>query len=368
MRFLVVLVLLAGCRELLGFEDPVVAPDASGLTVGFEIAASAVDESSGTIEIAVVLSEPSDHAVTVDYSASGGDATNPDDFVETDGTIGFAPGQVRQVISLAIVEDTVEEPDERIDFTLSRASGASLGTAAHEITISANILPRVQFTVATASETEQTGTVTLVAQLDIPTPVDVEVDYELGGNATAGADYTLANGSFTFLAGTQTVTLPIPIVDDVSDEDDESIIVTLTNPSPKLIIGGTNASSIVITDNDVPPVVSFDPAEINMTAAEGDGGGTISFTYDVTLEPASGKIVTVPIVFSGQALNPFDYSVGTALPITFMPGVTRRGITLVILRDALNENNEQIVMTIGAATNATTGALTQRTHTIVDDD
>ena len=62
---------------------------------------------------------------------------------------------------------------------------------------------------------------------------DVTVDYAVTGTATgSGTDYTLANGTLTINAGSTSGTITIAsIVDDTADEANETVIVTLSNPS-----------------------------------------------------------------------------------------------------------------------------------------
>lgn len=77
--------------------------------------------------IAVSLSEPAASAVTVDYAATGGNATRGMDYNLTDGTLTFAPGEQTADISLTVIDDSLEESDETVVFELSNAAGAKFG-------------------------------------------------------------------------------------------------------------------------------------------------------------------------------------------------------------------------------------------------
>ena len=49
---------------------------------------------------------------------------------------------------------------------------------------------------------------------------------------SSGTDYTLANGTLTINSGTSSGTITIAsIVNDTLDEDNETVILTLSNPS-----------------------------------------------------------------------------------------------------------------------------------------
>ena len=52
------------------------------------------------------------------------------------------------------------------------------------------------------------------------------------GTASAGADYTQTTGTLTFTAGETAKTVAVPVLDDVHDDDGETLTLRLQNPSP----------------------------------------------------------------------------------------------------------------------------------------
>src|SRR5439155_3607389 len=67
--------------------------------------------------------------VTVDYAVTGGTATGGGvDYTLANGTLTFAPGVTTRDISIALVNDTLDEEDETIQITLSNPNEATLGT------------------------------------------------------------------------------------------------------------------------------------------------------------------------------------------------------------------------------------------------
>ena len=98
----------------------------------------------------------------------------------------------------------------------------------------------------------------------------------------SGTDYTLANGTLTISAGNTSGTITIAsIVNDTLDEADETVILTLSNPS-NATLGSDDVHTYTITDNDNPPVVDF-----NTTSSNG-------------AESVSSKALTVDPVASGR--------------------------------------------------------------------
>ena len=92
------------------------------------------------------------------------------------------------------------------------------------------------------------------------------VDYAVTGTATgSGTDYTLANGTLTISAGSTTGLITIAgIIDDSLDEVDETVIVTLSNPS-NATLGSDKVHTYTITDNDNAPVLtSIQPVQVEL--------------------------------------------------------------------------------------------------------
>ena len=81
----------------------------------------------------------------------------------------------------------------------------------------------------------------------------VTVPYTLSGTATAGDDYTgTGTGSVTLAAGATSATITVPVKGDVLDETNETVEVTLGNPTNADISSAQNAGTAegIITDDD----------------------------------------------------------------------------------------------------------------------
>ena len=93
---------------------------------------------------------------------------------------------------------------------------------------------------------------------------NITVDYAVTGTATGlGTDFTLANGTVTINAGETSGSITIAnIIDDSLKEVDETVIVTLSNPS-NATLGSDSVHTYTIIDNDTPPVVNFKATSSN---------------------------------------------------------------------------------------------------------
>jgi hypothetical protein len=159
---------------------------------------------------------------------------------------------------VTLIPDTVDEPNETVELTLSNplldgGAGLGLGTpAVTTVTIADNdTAGSVQFSAADYGVAEHGGSVTLTVTRTGGTSSQATVDYVVtGGTATAGSDYTLLPGTLTFGLGETTRALTIPIVDDTLVEGTETILLALTNPGGGLALGPRAAATVWILDDD----------------------------------------------------------------------------------------------------------------------
>ena len=92
--------------------------------------------------------------------------------------------------------------------------------------------PTVDFNLTSSSAAESSSSANLTVDLSDSYSENVTVDYTVTGTATgSGTDYTLANGTLTIASGNTSGTITIAsIVNDTLDENNETVIVTLSNP------------------------------------------------------------------------------------------------------------------------------------------
>ncbi len=166
-------------------------------------------------------------------------------------------------------------------------------------------LPGVGISLVEESVGEDAGTVSLTFTTTNTFATDVELSYELGGTATADADYTVSQGTLILEAGTTSVNQSLSIIDDAEVETDETLIVTL-----KLVDGATefisNNSSVTltITDND-----SFAYENGILVLHEGNffgGNASVSFITE-DLSTTTNDIFTelndIPLGDVGQSMG-----------------------------------------------------------------
>ena len=88
----------------------------------------------------------------------------------------------------------------------------------------------VQFAQTLSTAPNESGTASLSVTILGASTLPVTVDFAVtGGSATNPADFSLAAGTLTFVPGETAKAIDIVLNDDSLDEEDETIVVTLSN-------------------------------------------------------------------------------------------------------------------------------------------
>ncbi|HKR14088.1 MAG TPA: Calx-beta domain-containing protein [Pyrinomonadaceae bacterium] len=237
-----------------------------------------------------------------------------------------------------------------------RGDGALIGAfpqaAAPAVTLSDSVNVN-----ETAGGTNATFTVTLSA----PTTHRVTVEY-LAGNGTAeqDLDFTATSGALVLQPGTTSGNISIPILDDLLDEEDETINLRV---APNIGTIADNENTVTILDNDPTPTISIGDAT---AAIEGDTFPGALLSFPITLSAPSGRsiIVTYAAAPNTASFSDFFPSFST---ITLNPGQTTEIIVVPITPDRLAEGDESFFVNLSQPNNVTIND-GQATGTILDDD
>ena len=127
------------------------------------------------------------------------------------------------------------EPDSHAAVTVRLPAG-SVETAdgrGLERAVSATVAGPVGIAVADARVDENGGApLAFAVTLSRPASERLTVDYATAdGSAQAGMDYTAASGTLTFQAGESSQTVNVTVLDDSHDDTEETLTLTLSNPS-----------------------------------------------------------------------------------------------------------------------------------------
>jgi CSLREA domain-containing protein len=234
-----------------------------------DIATPEGDTGTSSAQFTITLSPSSGFPVTVLHSTSPGTATSGDDYFPSGGDlVVFAPGETSKTISITVRGDRNVEPDETFFVNLSDPTKATISDAQGQGTIveDDSTPPGLKFTATNYFESESTAppVVTVTRTGDISG--EAAVDYATSdGTASERSDYTAALGRLRFAAGEDSKTITVLVSDDRFDEANETINLTLSNPTGATLVE-PSTTTITIQDNDAAdgpsPVASgqnFDP-------------------------------------------------------------------------------------------------------------
>ncbi|GAA4035364.1 hypothetical protein GCM10022409_20000 [Hymenobacter glaciei] len=220
--------------------------------------------------------------------------------------------------------------------------------------------------------TTYTFTVNLSPAATTATTVQVSLD-AASSTATSGTDFTFVSPTtVTFPAGSTSQTVTLTVTGDTQPEADETVVLTLTNPSTGNSVGSASTHTLTITNEDGQPLtLSF--ASASGTIQEGNTG-TRTYTVNVTLSggPVPPTMVAQINVDAANstANSPSDYTLNTTSVSFFSGGPMTQPVTVTVNGDATYEPSETVRLVFGpvAPVPVVFGPPSTHVLTIVNDD
>jgi hypothetical protein len=309
----------------------------------------------------VQLSKSYHLPVSVDFATTDGSALAGSDYVATNGTLAFAPGQTVQTFAVTVMGDEIDETNKTFVVTLTNPANAALGVPQANATIVDDDPLALAISDVSLREGESgTSNALFTVTLSKPYHLPVSVDFSTAdGSALAGSDYTATNGSLTFAPGETTQTISVALNGDPTDEANENFFLNLTN-SVNVTLTDVQAKATIVDDD---PLVLSIP---DISVLEGYTG-TSAALFTVRLSKPMSVPVSIDFATAdGTAKAGSDY-VSTNGTITFPPGETNRVIEVAVIGETLDEGNETFLVNLTSPVNVTLTD-TQARATIVDDD
>ena len=284
-----------------------------------------------------------DYTFGYDVLIRSGNAAAGVDFEDVAGTVTIPAGTTSGTIAVPTFQDALVEGDETFSLTLNGSGGLAVGDRGGEGTILDDDLPAI--TLGDASVTEG-GDLVFEWTLDQPGVAAGSFDFAIDpGTAAAGDDFADVSGTVNVPAGTTSGTITVATTDDLEAEDDETLVLFLSNLAG--LAAGDTAGDGLIRDNDV-----LVP-EVSVSDAAADEGGTLTFT--VSLSAATTVPVSVGYAtFNGTALAGADFT-AAAGTLTFAPGETSKTVDVAALEDDLIEEPEYFTLSLRRPEGVTLG-------------
>lgn len=351
-------------------------PTRSDASIAFEASHSATaDEASALHPVTVVLTLRGGgrlaRPLTVDV-ATGTTTQAPGSATPHSATVGTDVAGVRQrlvfprgskdgatrTVLLPILDDALLEGDETVALRLANPVGGALGRrTAHTVTLTDDEHAAFAFATATSATSDESSTAHTVAVALEGTPGatlanDLFVDVErVRGSATPGSDFAFAATSLHFPAGSPigvTVDATLDVLDDTATEGDETVILTLRDPSAPAVLGATSLHTFTIADDD------FGPAPTVLGSArflDTDGSGTAN-AGDRVVVPFSDPVTVGSSATDALALLVAGDAFGNGAQLSAGPAANEVSITLGV-GPSLKARHDFDVQSVGA--NAATG-------------
>ena len=302
----------AGDGAWSGTETGTPLPDDIPITLQWEETSFTVAEDAGSVVLTAVftttLDSPPEADFTFDVTLTTTDSgtTQGDDYTAPPSSATFVASAFSQTdvngqqryrttrdFTVAIIDDTVDESNEsfrvRLAYLTPGLPHLQGGSSTAVVTIQDNEHVPVTLSWEQPDLTvgENTGNATLrayaITTVDKRPEDGFAFDASIStsdGSATQPDDYTQVDDTVTFSRNDfSRVTVngerryraakqvPVPIVDDTSDEDEEDFTVTIeyANPGALHLQGGPAVMTVKITDNDfVPVTISWDQSFVSV--------------------------------------------------------------------------------------------------------
>ena len=263
---------------------------------------------------------------------------------------------------------TVVQADLDADGVTNKASASLDGVTSNEATATvpwkapqASIEPQVSIELA-VQVTEDAGTAEVAVSLSESSLQTVTVDYATSdGTATAGTDYVASSSTLTFAPGITEQKIPVTVINDGVDEEEENETFTITLTGPNNASLDANSGTVTITDDDDPAVT----ANFGQASYSVDEGSTVEVAVTLNADPEREVAVLLTHVPQGGA-GSADYS---SVPgsLVFQIGDTEKSFTFTATADDIDDDGESVVLGFGTMPDRVTAGTTA-TVTITDDD
>lgn len=270
-------------------------------------------------------------------------------------TVEFVTGSADAELTVATVDDEVDESDAAITATIGAGVGYRVGdpSVATVTVIAGESLPVV--TVAGgASVTEGTNatfTLTRIGALTEALSVNVEVTQEGGVTTETGSKMV------EFAVGLANVELTVATVDNEIDEKLNRGSITATVKSGTgYVVGDPSAATVTVTDDDLPTVT---------IAGSSSGTEGMNVTFTLTRVGATTNTLTV----NAEVTQDGDVTTETGSKmVEFAANSSTVTLTVTTVDDEVDESGSTITATVKSGADYVVGDPSTATVTVTDDD
>jgi hypothetical protein len=222
---------------------------------------SVAEDGTAIAAVTVTRTLGSSGAVSATLNLGGGSATggsqpfvNGVDYDNNPLVVSFANGETSKVITVPINADSLIESDEIVNLSLTNPTGgATLGNQTTAVLKIVDESVQLNFSAA-GFKVNEDGTAIAAVTVTRTGITNKAVGATInlaGGTVTAGADYDNSPIAVTFASGETSKVVTIPVNQDTLREGNETVNLSLTNPTGGAGIGSQGNAVLTLQDDDV---------------------------------------------------------------------------------------------------------------------
>ena len=286
------------------------------------------------------------------HDGSGGLIADPGELTLHVGGLEVGPGATLAAFAQAGVAtlggvDNAWRVGERVTVRLFRTSSDTALPPAG---------PGVSVTDAAVAKASGTPLRFRVA-LDAPSASPVSVRYRTGdATARAGEDYVAARGAVRFAPGETVQTVEVAVMADSHGESEETLLLTLSQPSPQHVRIDDEEATGTITATEL-PTVSIE------TSSPVSEGAVASFLLQRTGETAQALAVALEVTETGSVL-----SAEPPTSVTFVAGSASAPLSVATEDDEVAEAASMVTATVSSGTSYMVDGTSGSAEVVVADD
>ncbi|MDQ6622659.1 MAG: hypothetical protein M3Y86_04135 [Verrucomicrobiota bacterium] len=348
--------------------------DADTSTVQFSSAAYQVSETSPKATITLVRTGNLNQSGVVNVATVPGTAQPDRNYITTNASITFAPGESTKTFEIPLINDNVVTGTLYFDVGLSAASGSPL-------LVGGITSARVSITDAAPSNTvEFIQSEFSIAQDGVAAKITVRLNRAPGSNdtvsvnyststftgsgeaAAANIDYTPVSGRLTFAPGETIKFFQVPVIDNGQIANTKKVALNLDTPTSNAFLGIASATLNIVNVHSA-GTIQFSAAQYSVL--ENNGAVTLTVLLDRTGD--TNRTVTVDYATSPGSAGTNRF-VPTSGRLTFAPGAAVATISVGIINDSFIEPPQSFTVSLSNPQNAVLGATSVANVIIQDDD
>jgi uncharacterized delta-60 repeat protein len=192
------------------------------------------------------------------------------------------------------------------------------------------------------------------------------------GTAQAGTDYNAVSGTVTFSSGQLVASFQVPVINDSTNESNETVNLTISNVTGTGTLGAQTTSLLTIINDDT-PTVQFTLR--NYSVSEGAGNFAVPV---IRFGDPSIPVAVNYSTFNSAGSTPCNVINGTASPVCdyaprsgtlqFVAGEISKTISIPIVDDELVEGTERFSLGLSNPVGGNLGLFSTATISITDNE